>query len=94
MMLEINVNTCISLIFYVAVGTWPQYPTYLLKFVKAVVPEENILEEALPVQPPQSTIALLAASNSPKGCIFYTGNSKFTDYEDSISDIVVGALFD
>ena len=92
MMLEINVN--FSLIFYVAVGTWPQYPTYLLKFVKAVVPEENILEEALPVQPAQSTISFLAAPNNPKGCIFYTGNSKFTDYEDSISDIVVGALFD
>ena len=63
--------------------------------MKAVVPEENILEETIPTTPNdmQSTIPLFAAP-IPKGSIFYTGNSKFTDYDDSISDIVVGALFD
>jgi hypothetical protein len=69
--------------------------------VKAVVPEENILEETISIQPNdmqrrqlmQSTIPLFAKPN-PNGSIFYTGNSKFTDYDDSISDIVVGALFD
>jgi len=87
--------------YFAAVGRWPQYPSYLLKFVKAVVPEENILEETIPIQPNdmkrrqlmQSTIPLFATPN-PNGSIFYTGNSKFTDYDDSISDIVVGALFD
>ena len=63
--------------------------------MKAVVPEENILEETIPIQPNdmQSTIPLFATPN-PNGSIFYTGNSKFTDYDDSISDIVVGAIFD
>ncbi|CBY21247.1 unnamed protein product [Oikopleura dioica] len=79
--------------YFAAVGRWPQYPTYLLKFVKAVVPEENILEETIATQTNQLTIPLFTTRN-PKGSIFYTGNSKFTDYDDSISDIVVGALFD
>ena len=79
---------------FLAVGSWPQYPRYLLKFVKAVVPEENILDfQNTEDQANPSTIPLFPAPN-PKGSIFYTGNSKFDDYDDSISDIVVGALFD
>ncbi|CAG5104743.1 Oidioi.mRNA.OKI2018_I69.chr1.g1499.t1.cds [Oikopleura dioica] len=80
--------------YFSAVGSWPQYPRYLLKFVKAVVPEENILDfQNTEDQAINSKIPIFPAP-IPKGSIFYNGNSKFDDYDDSISDIVVGALFD